>query len=241
MKLTKEDYMNTETWETIEDYPMYQVSSFGNVRRVNGGILKQKVGKDGYCRVSLSKEGKVKSILVHRLVAEAFIPNPNDYPIINHKDEVRNNNVVGNLEWCTYSYNLNYGNAKEKWRAKMLNGRLSKPVCQYDKDGTLICVYPSIKEASRQTRISPSGIASCCLKYHQYTQSGGYLWKFQDDNIPIKPKPKILQYKGDVLINIFYSVTEASRSSGISHSTISNCLSKKQKTSGGYIWKREEN
>lgn len=219
---------------------MYQVSSFGNVRRVNGGILKQKHGKDGYCRVSLSKEGKVKIKLVHRLVAEAFIPNPNQFPIINHKDEVRDNNVVGNLEWCTYSYNINYGNAKERWRAKTLNGRLSKPVCQYGKDGTLICIYPSIKEASRQTHISPSGIASCCLKYSNYAQSGGYLWKFKDDDTPIKRKPRILQYKDDVLINTFYSVKEASLSVGVCHSAISLCLSKKCKTIGGYIWKREE-
>lgn len=234
--MTKEDYMRTEIWASIKDYPMYQVSSFGNVRRVSSGILKQKVGKDGYCRVSLSKEGKVKSILVHRLVAEAFIPNPNDYPIINHKDEVRKNNVVGNLEWCTYSYNLNYGNAKEKWRAKTLNGRLSKPVYQYDKDGTLICGYPSIKEASRQTNVSSSGIASCCLKYPKYTQAGGYLWKFQNDSTPIKQKPKILQYKDGILINTFYRVADASRTSGVSHSAISQCLRKKQKTAGGYIW-----
>ena len=248
MKLTKEDYMQTETWKSIKDYAMYQVSSFGNVRRVGGKVLKQKCGKDRYCRVQLSKEGKVKQLLVHRLVAEAFIPNPNQLPIINHKDEVRSNNAIflnpdgsvneekSNLEWCTYSYNLNYGKAKEKWRAKTLNGRLSKPVCQYDKDGSLICTYPSIKEASRQLHISPSGIASCCLKYPKNTQAGGYLWKFQDDSTPIKPKPKILQYKDGILINTFYRVTDASRTSGVSHSAISQCLRKKQKTAGGYIW-----
>ena len=62
MKLTKQDYMQTETWKSIKDYAMYQVSSFGNVRRVGGKVLKQKCGKDGYCRVQLSKEGKVKHI-----------------------------------------------------------------------------------------------------------------------------------------------------------------------------------
>ena len=115
--------MEQEIWKDIEGYEgFYKVSSFGNVKslyrvlpRKNGGnyavrekLLKLSVDGDGYYRVALRKDGISKYCSIHRLVANAFIPNPKNLPCINHKDEVKTNNNVCNLEWCTYSYNNTY-------------------------------------------------------------------------------------------------------------------------------------
>ena len=80
-------------------------------------ILKQGIGTHGYKIINLYKDHSSKTYTVHRLVAQAFIPNPNNLPCINHKDEDKTNNAVWNLEWCSYSYNINYGTARDR-RAK---------------------------------------------------------------------------------------------------------------------------
>lgn len=117
----------------------YEVDQFGRVYSVdrvvsvedNGRVynkplkgkqMKQSVHTKGYKTVSLTKDGKTKTVFVHRIVAEAFIPNTKNLPMVNHKDEDKTNNFVENLEWCTNEYNLNYGNARRK-QAKSLKGR----------------------------------------------------------------------------------------------------------------------
>lgn len=106
-----------EIWKDIYGYEgIYQVSNFGQVRRLcknDNRVIKQEINR-GYKRVCLSYKNVKKHFLVHRLVAFAFIPNPNNYPIINHKDENKLNNNVDNLEWCTYSYNLSYNGLRYK-------------------------------------------------------------------------------------------------------------------------------
>ena len=119
-----------EIWKDIKNYEgCYQVSNLGRVRSLtrkvktfngvrtsNGQLLKPLKTNTGYYRVDLKQNQKDKYMSIHRLVAEAFIPNPNNYPIINHKDNNPQNNCVDNLEWCTQSYNVKYaykyGNAK---------------------------------------------------------------------------------------------------------------------------------
>lgn len=107
-----------EIWKDIKGYEgRYQISNEGRVKSLIGSkekILKPGLNFHGYEKVTLSKGNKVKAHLVHRLVAQAFIPNPNDYPCINHKDEMKFDNSVDNLEWCTYDYNNNYGSRKLK-------------------------------------------------------------------------------------------------------------------------------
>lgn len=118
-----------EIWKPVVGYEsLYEVSNFGNVRSLNyrrtgqKKILSSTTSKEGYKKISLYKEGKMKQVYIHRLVAQAFIPNPNDYPIINHKDENPSNNHVSNLEWCTIAYNNSYGTAIER-KVEKLKGR----------------------------------------------------------------------------------------------------------------------
>ena len=123
-----------EIWKDIEGYTgIYQVSNLGRVRSLdrdvvgkNGvtqhykaGFKTQRQDKDGYLRVSLSKRGKSKGFGVHRLVAQAFIPNPDNLPQVNHRDENPSNNKADNLEWCTQSYNNAYGNRMNRVRDKI--------------------------------------------------------------------------------------------------------------------------
>lgn len=116
---------SSEVWKDVPDYEgYYQVSNKGNVRsvdrvkcdgiRMKGITRKQHADSCGYMLVALSKDGKQKHLSVHRLVALAFIPNPDNLPQVNHKDEVRNHNNVENLEWCSIIYNQNYGHRRER-------------------------------------------------------------------------------------------------------------------------------
>ena len=161
-----------EIWKDKKDYEgHYQVSNFGRVKSIKFGkeiILKQsKDKKTGYLHVVLCKENILKSYLVHRLVAEAFIDNPNNYKEVNHKDENKTNNVVTNLEWCDRKYNQNYGTRTEK---------CSKKVYQYTLDGKFVKEWKSTAECGRNG-FKQSSVAACCRgerKTHK-----GFIWKYK--------------------------------------------------------------
>lgn len=158
-----------EEWKDIKDYEgLYQVSNIGRVRsighyqgkwnavysRENPLILRQEEDKYGYLAVVLSNEGNHKRFLVHRLVAMTFIDNPFGFPMINHKDQNKQNNCVDNLEWCTAKYNTNYGDNIERSSKKRRNlESMSKPVRIIYDDGKED-IFPSINEASRQLNVS---------------------------------------------------------------------------------------
>lgn len=162
----------TENWKNVAGYEgLYQVSDLGRVKSLKYGkvrILKPQPDGDGYPYVTLCREGKRKLIHIHRLVAKAFIPNPLNLPVVNHKDENPKNNTVDNLEWCTVKYNNNYGTCK---------ARRSKVVLQYDKSGNLVREWPSTKEVQRQTGFAQSNISNCCRG--KYKSSHGYIWRFK--------------------------------------------------------------
>lgn len=105
-----------EIWKDIPGYEgIYVVSNFGRIRNlVSGKFIKPSQKDDGYCRVCLSKNGCGKCINIHRLVAQVFIPNPDNLPQVNHKDEDKTNNVADNLEWCDAKYNINYGTSQQR-------------------------------------------------------------------------------------------------------------------------------
>lgn len=164
-----------EEWRDIKGYEgLYQVSNYGRVKSLNYNhtgeerILKPgKVGKTVYYKVILCKDGKTYNKWVHRLVAQAFIPNPDNLPEVNHKDENGLNNRVDNLEWCTRTYNNNYGTRIQ---------RVSKPVYQYTLDGKLAKIWPSVMEIVRQLGYSQGTISMCCRG--KRPTAYGYVWKY---------------------------------------------------------------
>lgn len=165
-----------EEWRDIEGYEgFYQVSNTGLVksleRRVDYGhikplrrerILKPKIDKDGYRHVRLQRDGISKHVRVCRLVAIAFIPNPNNLPFVNHKDEIKSNDTSTNLEWCTRQYNVNYGTAKDRTRRKLYK----KVYC-----GANGKIYESESQASIDLKVSLQSISGylhgrCKNKYN---------------------------------------------------------------------------
>lgn len=163
-----------EEFRDIKNYENYEVSNFGRVKnKKTGRILKLEKTRDGYIRVNLCKGGIQRHALLHRLVSLAFLPNPQNLPQINHKDEDKTNNTVDNLEWCTCEYNNNYGTRNERQAEKK-----SKPVLQYDLLGNLIREWPSIMKVERELGISQGNISSCCSGNR--SSAGGYLWKYKN-------------------------------------------------------------
>lgn len=139
--------MEEEVWKDVVGYEgMYCVSNFGNIYSLyTNKVLNHGTRKDGYQYVILSKEDKKKYKMIHRLVAEAFIPNINNLPIINHKDENPSNNNANNLEWCTWKYNATYNDVHIK-RGKLC----SKTIYAYDNNGNLIETYSFTREVAHK-------------------------------------------------------------------------------------------
>lgn len=158
-----------EIWLPVKGYEgLYEVSSFGRVRSLNymhtgkTNLIGVYENEGGYLYVCLHKSGNKKNYLVHRLVAEAFIPNWFGDPQINHIDEDKTNNHIDNLEWCDAKYNNTYGNRIKISVEKQTNGKKSKPVIQYTKTGEFVREWPSISEVGRNG-LNLSGVCRCCL------------------------------------------------------------------------------
>ena len=152
----------------VKNYPKYSVDEYGNVYNSNGVILKPFAGDNGYLRVSLSNDTvKHKKLLVHRLVAEAFIPNPNNLPQVNHKDENKTNNVVENLEWCTALENLRHSKVIEKASV----AKFQRVRCVSNGE-----VYESVKEACEKYGLRHSNIVACCNG--RRNKCGGMKWEY---------------------------------------------------------------
>ena len=171
----------TEIFKDIPYYDgMYQISNLGRVySKKSNRFLAIKDNGRGYQQVQLWKNNKGKHEYIHRLVALAFIPNPDNLPQVNHKDEDKLNNCVDNLEWCDCKYNNNYGTARERGRETLLNrGCNCTKVNQYDLDGNYIATYRSMREAERVNGLA-NGSLSATFK-NNYKQWGGYIWKKAD-------------------------------------------------------------
>ena len=176
--------MDKEIWKDIEGYEgLYQVSNLGRVkslkritkipnamRKQDEKIIKPKT-TGYYYHVKLCKNGQVKNFTIHRLVAKTFIPNPENLPCINHKDENKLNNVVSNLEWCTYKYNNNYGNRVQKASQKQ-----QKQINQYDLRDNFIKCWNSINEAIRFYKNRHIWDASVGKR----KTASGFKWEFKE-------------------------------------------------------------
>lgn len=189
------EYKN-EIWKAIINYEgIYEVSNYGRVRRISYEntqyrrkkeipyYIKSKNDKDGYVRFSLCTNNKIKQVFAHREVAKAFIPNPNNYPVINHKDCDKENNYVDNLEWCTIAYNNRY--IKKMGRTNYCYGKKhpnSKAVLQYDKQGNFIRSYESTGEVERLLKIRSSQIRACCNPKKKVKSVHGFIFKYENQS-----------------------------------------------------------
>lgn len=176
--------MKNEIWKPIVGFEnLYEISNYGRVKSLpkkrgrfiqKGKILKLKIKKTGYQYIDLHKNGINKTFSVHRLVALTFIPNPENLPCVNHKDETRINNYVENLEWCTHKYNTNYGTCHKKTEIKR-----KKAVLQFDKNNNFIKEWDSAKDVENNLNIASSSICHVCKC--KLKTAGGFIWKYKDE------------------------------------------------------------
>ena len=169
-----------ETWVPVRDFEgLYEISDIGRVKSLptmdwRGRVFKERIltnskTRSGYTRVVLYKDGIRNERTIHRLVASAFLENPNNYPCVNHKNEIKDDNRVGNLEWCDQAYNNNYGTCN--YRQARTKGR---KVAQYSQSGEFVADYFSISEATRRTGFSTGAI---CRGLNEGAITNNYLWK----------------------------------------------------------------
>lgn len=185
--------MNKEIWKDIKGYEgLYQVSNLGNIRSLykykgsNKRVLHKIISNKGYYVISLVKNKRKKQYRVHQLVANAFIINDNNYPVINHIDGNKLNNNVTNLEWCTVSHNN-----KEAYRIglskpnRVMLGRKSEkcpnsiPINQYDMNGNFIRRWNCSYDVIRELGLRSNHIANCCKG--DRNSFAGYKWSYAND------------------------------------------------------------
>lgn len=189
-----------EIWKAVEGYSgFYEVSNLGNVKSLYRSVpklLSQKTDKDGYKLVSLYKCGESRTYRVHRLVATSFLPNADNLPFINHKDEVRGNNAASNLEWCTAAYNTNYGGCRNRNRDSHLGKKQSaetikkrvaktrKPIVQKTISGDFVAKWDGIRKCAETLGIDSSSLSKCCMgKLPHYK---GFKWEYADKGVDSK-------------------------------------------------------
>ena len=242
-----------EIWKALPGGPGVEVSTLGRVRTLDktvwngkgtwlmkGRILKQRHNHHGYMRVGITIDGGRAMKLVHRLVAQTFIANPNDFPQINHKNCVRDDNRVSNLEWCDNSYNQKY---REKY-----GDALENPVFAINLETLEVSHFKSQAEAGRVLGAGQSSINSVINGKRKQTH--GY-WFTEDDGNGIEIDKDKLKSIADIIrfrqgvfaINLttlevskFRSQAEASRKLGVDPSSIGRMLKGKQKQAGGYMF-----
>lgn len=181
-----------EEWRDIRDFEgLYQISNMGRIKSLArpckgygdkyavDRIIKPLKMANGYLEAVMFRDGKRTIRMLHRVVAEAFIPNPNDLPFINHKDENPQNNNVENLEWCTPKYNANYGNRQKKCRQSSL--KHYKPVYQMDMDGNIIKRWECMNDAMRALSIDSTQISRVCKGKN--CTAGGFIWRYAEPNV----------------------------------------------------------
>ena len=210
----------------------------------------------------MTKDGRLKTIVVHRLVAKAFIPNPDNLPQINHKDEVKTNNSVENLEWCTNRYNHDYGThnervglantGKKRTQESIENytncqdkrrNNYAKRILQYDLNGIFIKEWRCAYDIEKELGLAQGNIRTCCKK--KAKTCGGFIWRYktnkdakvihQINNESVRP---VIQYDLDAnFINEYPSINEAWRRTGILAQHIGKCCMGTRKTAGKYQWR----
>nr|DAV90820.1 MAG TPA: homing endonuclease [Caudoviricetes sp.] len=235
-----------EIWKDVPNFEgIYQVSNLGNVKslsrciihrgnvsHIKGKIMKPFINRGGYKCIKLSKNQKYYPLKVHRLVALAFIPNPNNYECVNHKDENKQNNTVSNLEWCTKKYNNEYG-SKALWKRK---------VYKYNLNGVFLDSYESVVEASKANKIPISSIRSTCDGNGITTH--GLIFVFDKNDISNRleqlrkssPIGVAVYDSNKKLIEKFDCISDACLKYNVSKTSIHRCCKHQFKKCKGYYW-----
>lgn len=193
--------MPMEEWKDVKGYEgNYKISSYGRLRSIKrpkttGGFIKTSTPSNGYKQTILCVNGVKKTMMIHRIVANNFLENPNHYPEVNHKDEDKSNNCVWNLEFCTREYNQNYGTAIKRavkshdYKASAIKSALnhdyeevgrkqSKAVIQMDLDGNFVKEWKSVRAVDTLFRNSSGNISNVCNGKKE--KAYGYKWKFKE-------------------------------------------------------------
>ena len=219
MKNTDKNFQDEEIWKEIQGFEgEYAISNKGNVKNLKSGrIIDGAYNSMGYKQIKL----KGKKYYIHRLVALAFIPNPNNLPQVNHIDEVKTNNNVSNLEWCSASYNINYSIYKHSCK-----------INQITKDGELVKTWESSMQIERETDYHQSYIIQCCKGKHK--QAYGYRWEYADPSQQHKfNRPVAALTKDGEFVAEYRSAAEASRCLKIKKQYVSRCLNGTYKSTHG--------
>ncbi|AYH92038.1 HNH endonuclease [Lactobacillus phage Iacchus] len=254
--------MKIEVWKTYPEFSFIEVSPFGDVRTldrvvttkrgtriIQGHILKQWRNKDGYMQVSFNANGKTVTIKVHRLVAQTFIPNPDNLPQVNHKDCNRTNNNVDNLEWCDASYNRQY---TEKYGVSSTESR-GHSLYAINLNTLEVFRFKSQSEASRELEVSQPDITKVIKG--QYKTAGGYWFTEDNGNGVEADKDKLRKIKADInfkggvfAINLktqeasrFESQSEASRELEVNLGNINSVIKDRLSQTKGYWFTNADN
>lgn len=209
-----------EEWRPIDGFPNYQVSNLGRVKNIKRGyILKNNIGTYGYYRVNLGRGNMRK---VHRLVAEAFIPNPLELPYINHLDENKLNNDVSNLEWATASQNNKHSAHQHSCKINQLT-----------LDGDFIKTFKSAKEIQDTFGFDKSNVIAVCRG--RINQTHGYKWEYAEPSQQHNMNRKVVcsTINGEY-VRTFKNPSEAAKMLGIKPTCIKNCLYFRIKQTHGY-------
>lgn len=220
-----------EIWKPIESLKSkYYISDFGKIKTLNGKILKPFNDKDGYECIRLHIKNEPYNKKIHRLVAEAFLPNPENKPTVNHINGIKSDNRVCNLEWATQRDN--------NLHSMYVLGHRIKTVYQFDIYGNFIKEWQSAEIVAKEFGIKSNSITKVCLGIHK--TCCGYVWSYNKEinknKLNFKKRYRIYQYdlKGN-LIKVYDGIKLAQKETGIKN--ISAVCRGVQKTAGGYIWR----
>ena len=163
-------------WREVKEYSNYEVNQLGEIRhKKRQKILKPRDNNGGYQYVNFKINGKNTNFAVHRIVANAFIPNPNGYTEVNHKDYNKKNNCVDNLEWVSSSQNKQHSYLKQENKKSR-----GKAVNQYTKEGIFLKTFDSVSDAAKELGCCVAAISNCCLGRTKTSQ--GFQWSFVESS-----------------------------------------------------------
>lgn len=188
--------MLEENWKIIKGFSRYMISDKGRVKSLISDKILKPMDNGKYYQIKLFSDDK-KAIrpLIHRLVCQHFVDNPNNLPSVNHKDEDKHNNCVENLEWCSMKENCNHGTRNERMAKSKVNGKTAKAVLQFDLKGNFIKEWKSALDA-QEVGVCRSAIQKSAIGIH--LTSNGFIWLYKTEDYESKLKQRIAELEEEV-------------------------------------------